>query len=366
MVVAPPSAQASDPVVRAVLFFSPTCGHCHYVIDEVLPGLFESSGGAPEVLYDETLPVGEVAFILIDNGRLQVLLVDVTVENGVQLFHAASEALGIESQGVPRLVVGDEVMIGSVEIPERFPAILADSLDTGSTIDWPNIAGVEAAVASVGYATSPTTTAPPNGAEPDRPPATLPAGQQASMGDRFRQDPAGNTISLIVLIVMVGVLAATPARLRSKATPASPGWDIPLLALAGLAVAGYLAFIEVAGNTAVCGPVGDCNTVQQSEYARLFGVLPIGVAGVAGYIGVIVAWSVARRTGTRLADIATVALLGGAIVGTLFSAYLTFLEPFVIGATCMWCITSALVITAILWQMVAPGRFAASRLASAR
>jgi uncharacterized membrane protein len=33
----------------------------------------------------------------------------------------------------------------------------------------------------------------------------------------------------------------------------------------------------------------------------------------------------------------------------LFSIYLTFLEPFVIGATCAWCLTSALIMTLLLW-----------------
>ncbi len=30
-----------------------------------------------------------------------------------------------------------------------------------------------------------------------------------------------------------------------------------------------------------------------------------------------------------------------ALFGLAFSTYLTFLEPFVIGATCAWCLTSA-------------------------
>ena len=38
-----------------------------------------------------------------------------------------------------------------------------------------------------------------------------------------------------------------------------------------------------------------------------------------------------------------------ALAGTLFSIYLTVLEPFVIGATCMWCITSAVLMTLLLW-----------------
>jgi uncharacterized membrane protein len=32
----------------------------------------------------------------------------------------------------------------------------------------------------------------------------------------------------------------------------------------------------------------------------------------------------------------------------LFSIYLTFLEPFVIGATCMWCICSAVIMIILL------------------
>jgi hypothetical protein len=35
--------------------------------------------------------------------------------------------------------------------------------------------------------------------------------------------------------------------------------------------------------------------------------------------------------------------------GVLFSGYLTFLEPFVIGAVCMWCVSSAVVMLALLW-----------------
>jgi uncharacterized membrane protein len=37
-----------------------------------------------------------------------------------------------------------------------------------------------------------------------------------------------------------------------------------------------------------------------------------------------------------------------ALFGVVFSIYLTFLEPFVIGATCMWCLSSVVIMTAIL------------------
>ena len=68
-----------DPSVKAILFFSPTCGHCEYVIQSVLPPLFAENGGPWEVYYDTTLEEVGPPFYLLDNGTLQFLLVDVSV-----------------------------------------------------------------------------------------------------------------------------------------------------------------------------------------------------------------------------------------------------------------------------------------------
>lgn len=366
-VVAPPAA-ATEPVVRAVLFFSPTCPHCHVVIDDVLPPIFEAHGGPAVVVYDESLNPVDRAFYLITNGRLEVLLADVTVPEGAMLFYAATMAFRIESQGVPRLIVADQVMIGSAEIPDRFPGVVAAALDTGASIDWPAIPDIAAAVAATDSgapATTTTTSASTTTPTTVPTPATtspIPSGtERASMWDTFRQDTTGNSISVIVLLGMVAALVAAAVRWR-RIDGSDPGWGIPALALIGLGVAAYLAFVEVGGSEAVCGPVGDCNAVQNSEYARLFGVLPVGVAGVVGYLLVVAAWVVAHLTRTAVRDLATVAILGGAVIGTLFSIYLTFLEPFVIGATCMWCITSAVVVTTVMWLSVGPARAALGRL----
>jgi uncharacterized membrane protein len=128
----------------------------------------------------------------------------------------------------------------------------------------------------------------------------------------------------------------------------------PVLALLGLGVAGYLAYVETQAVAAVCGPVGDCNAVQSSPYARLFGVLPVGVLGAMGYILILAAWFWKRfRTGW-LAEHASLAILGTAFLGTLFSLYLTYLEPFVIKAVCAWCLTSAVLITLLMLVNVRP------------
>ncbi len=56
------------------------------------------------------------------------------------------------------------------------------------------------------------------------------------------------------------------------------------------------------------------------------------------------------------------ALHAGAVAGTGFSIYLTFLEPFVIGATCMWCLSSAVIVTVLMWLTARPAAAAWERL----
>ncbi len=127
-----------------------------------------------------------------------------------------------------------------------------------------------------------------------------------------------------------------------------PGWIVPLLCVLGMGVAAYLSFVEVTGQEAVCGPVGDCNAVQQSPFARLFGVLPVGVLGVIGYAAILVTWAISRSGAGAVGRRALQLQWVMAFVATAFSVYLTFLEPFVIGATCMWCISSAVIVGLLL------------------
>jgi uncharacterized membrane protein len=182
------------------------------------------------------------------------------------------------------------------------------------------------------------------------------------MWDRFRRDEVANSLALIVLGLMLLSVVGAAAYGRKGSPAGGPNAVVPLLALIGLAVAIYLAFVETSGTEAVCGPVGDCNAVQQSEWAELFGVIPIGVIGVAGYAVVLAAWAVARLGSGRLADWSRVALLAGSAAGVAFSVYLTFLEPFVIGATCMWCLGSAVIVTLLMWLTARPGWAAWRRL----
>jgi uncharacterized membrane protein len=56
--------------------------------------------------------------------------------------------------------------------------------------------------------------------------------------------------------------------------------------------------------------------------------------------------------------VAVVVMFAMSLLGVVFSIYLTTLEPFVIGATCAWCLTSAIVQAAILWLASGPAALA--------
>jgi uncharacterized membrane protein len=70
----------------------------------------------------------------------------------------------------------------------------------------------------------------------------------------------------------------------------------------------------------------------------------------------VVAWLAIRFGRNGIENLGALALLGMTLAGTLFSVYLTFLEPFVIGATCAWCLTSAVLMTVLMLLSLGPGK----------
>ena len=71
-----------------------------------------------------------------------------------------------------------------------------------------------------------------------------------------------------------------------------------------------------------------------------------------------IAWLTARYSKGKITELAALSMFGMAAFGVLFSIYLTFLEPFVIGATCAWCLTSAILITIIMLLSMKPAKAA--------
>ena len=127
---------------------------------------------------------------------------------------------------------------------------------------------------------------------------------------------------------------------------------IALLSLVGFFVSLYLWLWKVGflGSLA-CGD-GGCETVQLSEFSSFLGV-PVALYGMVGYVALAVvsvaglqpSWVERRGPTSLLAVVAS--------VGVAFTAYLTYLEAWVIHAWCRWCVVSAVIIAAILVTAIA-------------
>jgi len=121
---------------------------------------------------------------------------------------------------------------------------------------------------------------------------------------------------------------------------------IATLSLAGLFIAIYMYLYKIGKiGSLVCG-TGACETVQLSPQARFLGV-EVALIGVFGYAVMLLLALLALQS--RFAGPAwpsrLLAILSG--VAVLFTAYLTYLELFVIHAICRWCVGSAAVIILI-------------------
>ena len=101
--------------------------------------------------------------------------------------------------------------------------------------------------------------------------------------------------------------------------------------------------------------VGSCEKVNTSKWATFMG-MPVAAWGVLWYVTMFAL--AVYSTAERHADSASISLvlLAFAGIGFLFSAYLTYLELFVIYAICQWCVVSAIVVTIILLITIADYR----------
>lgn len=113
------------------------------------------------------------------------------------------------------------------------------------------------------------------------------------------------------------------------------------LSLIGLAISLYLTYIYTSGRVAICLTGGGCDVVQHSPFAWILGI-PIPTLGAGAYFLLILLALLGARKGERQATY-VLALFGVSLVGLLFSAYLTYVELFIIRAICSWCVISAVI-----------------------
>jgi len=302
-----PTPVADGPVVRAAMFWMAGCPACEEVIRHVLPPLKAEYG-----------------------SQLDLFLIEVASQEDVSRLYEVAAGYGIPRTraGVPFVVIGEHALVGPSRVRDELPGLIEHYLAQGG-VDLPDLPALAAAL-----------------------PAGTPLAPLPGVGTSPAARPEGFALAVAVLTGTASAVLYALASLRSPRLPVPQGrwadrvW--PWLALIGLVVAAYLAYVETQSVEAMCGPVGDCNAVQTSPYARLFGVLPLGVLGVLAYLLILAAWAVESRATGRVAAVAGLTGFGIALFGTIFSLYLTFLEAFIIRAVCLWCLASAVTITLIL------------------
>lgn len=361
LVVSAMAAQKEDaPVVRAVLFWMRTCPHCHEVITNVLPPLQEKYG-----------------------AQLDILFIEVETRQDFERLYAIGREFGIPRGdiGVPFLVIGDRVLIGSLQIPAELPQLIEKYLAAGG-VDFPRVPALadilpapkppapqesppepqrneEIATAEL---VEPSVSEPP--AQQEQPSLTPPDVQVPELSETLSAKEGVSRGFELAIAVLIGMILAVihvfiqiVRVVRGAPVRAPSRWHegaLVVFSVVGMAIAGYLAYVETQEVAAFCGPIGDCNIVQSSPYAKLFGVLPVGVLGVIGYVAILIAWFWGRWSSGKLASYAPLLVLALTLFGVLFSIYLTYLEPFVIGAVCIWCVSSAVIMTLLMLLSLHP------------
>lgn len=314
----PSPALEDEGRVRALLFWQDGCPSCHDVLANVLPPIQQKYG-----------------------ARLEIILVEIrSVEDVERLYTIAAQYGLTRSQtGVPFLVIGEHALVGPAAIRAELPGLIEGYRAQGG-VALPALPGLDEMMAAA-------------------PVTTLSEALQSGVIAESTPRPRGFGLATGVMVILGLSLAYSLAALARPRLPAPAGEWLDaasfVLVAAGMGVAAYLSFVEVRAASAICGPVGECNLVQASPYARLFGVLPVGVLGLVGYLLLLAALGV-RRFLPRLRRLGAWGFFGMAFFGTAFSFYLTALERFVIRAVCLWCLASAVLMMLLLWASLAPLR----------
>ena len=132
---------------------------------------------------------------------------------------------------------------------------------------------------------------------------------------------------------------------------------VAVISAIGAAVSAYLTWVHYSGNLALCIGVGGCEAVQSSRFAVAGGV-PVALIGLGGF-ALIFALAVLRLRDAppAWADAAIFAL---SVAATVYVAYLTYIELFVVGAVCPWCVAVA-VCSVLVLALVSVELFGAGR-----
>lgn len=109
----------------------------------------------------------------------------------------------------------------------------------------------------------------------------------------------------------------------------------------GLIDSAYLTWIKLAEKQAACSGIGECDIVNASTYAEIFGI-PIALLGLFAYLSIIF-FVYAEEKYSQFSESSVLFVFGVSLVGLLYSIYLTYIEIEVLNAICPFCVISAVI-----------------------
>lgn len=111
-----------------------------------------------------------------------------------------------------------------------------------------------------------------------------------------------------------------------------------ILVVIGLLISGYLTYTKLTDTATQCVDSGafNCDAVQSSSYSRLFGI-PIQYLGLVSYL-VIGALILLEDRVAFLRDYGMMIQFGIILFAFLFSAWLVYVQVFVLESLCVWCL----------------------------
>jgi len=121
---------------------------------------------------------------------------------------------------------------------------------------------------------------------------------------------------------------------------------VAALALAGIFISLYLTLYKLGIIGELSCSIGSCETVNTSKWATFLG-LPVAAWGLLFYLDVFAVALIGTFPRFENEPVISIVLVAQSAIGVLFSAWLTYLELAVIHAICIWCVTSACVVTLI-------------------
>jgi len=124
-------------------------------------------------------------------------------------------------------------------------------------------------------------------------------------------------------------------------------WSIVAVAFLGFADALNLTIAKLTQNRQMClAGVGDCWSVNNSPFSEIFGV-PIALLGAIAYIAIVI-FTLLDHTNDFWRVNAPLILFGITLTGTLYSAYLTYVELVILKTICRFCVASAIAMLILL------------------